>query len=321
MKVSSRKPHEQIIIYGANGFLGSAITKKLHNSGFAVVAVIRPNSDQSRIQDLENLRVVEEDPVNWPQLIVEFKPQTVICAQWRGVSKSEREDLEIQKSNIQPIIELAQVSLTSSVQTFVCFGSQAESEKSIQKITEDTFNSGKTAYGRVKTQLYTNLDSIFKESKCRFIWARVFSVYGPSDTSDSLLMQLHQSEARGIELSIDNPKTLWSFLYEDDFAEAVEKILHNPEIKGIVNIGNPILVEIQSIVNAWREALPNTSMQTENEMADYGYFPELQKLNSIGWTSTFSLEEGIRKTRQAYEQRFGSNQTADDQIDSRRRNS
>lgn len=307
MNFSSRNPDELVIVYGANGFLGSVITKKLHKSGIAVLAVIRPTSDKSRIEVLKNLKVIEEESFNWPQLIEKYKPGAVICAQWRGVSKSDREDLEIQKSNIQPFIDLANAALDSSVQTFICFGSQAESQKSIQNIAEEMCVSGTTAYGRVKAQLHSYLDSIFNEAKCRFVWARVFSVYGPSDTSDSLLMQLHESESKRIKLKIENPNTLWSFLYEDDFAAAVERILQSTDIKGITNIGNPLLVEIQSIVNTWFKAPLKPSIRLENDNASEGFFPELRKLKSIGWTSGVSLEEGIQRTREAYRRRFNSN--------------
>jgi nucleoside-diphosphate-sugar epimerase len=219
----------------------------------------------------------------------------------------DREDLELQKSNIQPFIDLANAALASSVQTFVCFGSQAESQKSIQKIPEEICSSGTTAYGRIKSQLHSNLDSIFNDSKCRFVWARVFSVFGPSDTSDSLLMKLHESETQEIYLKIENPDTLWSFLYEDDFAAAVERILQSTDIEGVINIGNPLLVEIQSIVDTWFEAPPKPSNRVENDMASEGFFPEMRKLKSIGWTSGVSLEEGIRRTREAYRRCFNSN--------------
>jgi nucleoside-diphosphate-sugar epimerase len=304
---SSKNPRELVIVYGANGFLGSVITKRLHKSGIAVLAVVRPISDKSRIESIKNLEVIEEESFNWPQLIEKYKPGAVICAQWRGVPKSDREDLEMQESNIQPFVDLANAALASSVQTFICFGSQAESQKSLQKIAEETCSSGATAYGRVKAQLHYNLKSIFNESKCRFVWARVFSVYGPSDTSDSLLMQLHESESQTIKLEIENPSTLWSFLYEDDFAAAVERILECKDIEGITNIGNPLLVEIQFIVDAWFESPLKPSIKLENGNASEGFFPELRKLKSIGWTSGVSLEEGIQRTRKAYRERFNSN--------------
>jgi nucleoside-diphosphate-sugar epimerase len=120
-------------------------------------------------------------------------------------------------------------------------------------------------------------------------------------------MQLHESESQAIKLEIENPSTLWSFLYEDDFAAAVERILECKDVEGITNIGNPLLVEIQFIVDAWFESPVKPSIGVENDNASEGFFPELRKLKSIGWTSGVSLEEGIQRTRKAYRERFNSN--------------
>lgn len=302
MNFSSRIPHERVIVFGANGFLGSVITKELHKSGIEVLAVVRPASDKSRIKDLENLRVLEEASFNWPQLIEKHKPGAVICAQWSGVSKANRDDMEVQLSNIQPIIDLANAARASLVKSFICFGSQAESHKSSEYIKEEMCTTGNTAYGKVKAKLFRELGSTFINSECRFVWARVFSVYGPSDKSDSLLMQLHNSDLRDITLTVENPNALWSFLYEDDFADAVKRILDCTEISGVVNIASPHLVEIQHIVDIWRGDSHMFSAKHDLDNINEGFFPILGKLESIDWMPKISLKEGFQRTRNAYRQ-------------------
>jgi UDP-glucose 4-epimerase len=303
---SSRNPQELVIVYGANGFLGSVITKELHKSGIEVLAVVRPTSNKSRIKDLENLRILEEESFNWPQLIEKFKPGAVICAHWRGVSKANRDDMEVQKSNIQPFIDLANAARASSVKSFICIGSQAESQKSTEYIKEEMYATGNTAYGKVKAKLFRELGSSFIDSECRFVWARVFSVYGPSDKSDSILMQLHNSELQDNTLTVENPKALWSFLFEDDFADAIKRILECTEISGVVNIANPQLVEIQYIVDTWLGSSHNASDWYEKGIVREGFFPIVDKLKSIDWTPGTSLQKGIQWTRQAYGESLSS---------------
>jgi nucleoside-diphosphate-sugar epimerase len=120
-------------------------------------------------------------------------------------------------------------------------------------------------------------------------------------------MKLYESETQEINLKIENPNTLWSFLYEDDFAAAVEGILQSIDFEGVTNIGNPLLVEIQFIVDTWFESSLKPSKRLENDMESEGFFPELRKLKSIDWTSGVSLEEGIQRTREAYRRCFNSN--------------
>ena len=306
MNFSSSNPHEIVIVYGANGFLGSVITKRLHKSGNAVLAVIRPTSDKSRIEGLKNLEVIEEESFNWPQLIDKYKPGAVICAHWRGVSKADRDDMEVQLSNVQPIIDLANAARESSVKSFITFGSQAESQKSSEYMKEEMYNTATTSYGKVKAKLFRELVSSFIDSECRFVWARVFSVYGPSDKSDSILMQLHNSDLQDNTLTVENPKALWSFLYEDDFADAVNRILECKKISGVINIANPQLVEIQHIVDTWLGSSHNTSNSYENDIVREGFFPIVEKLKSIDWIPGTSLQKGIQWTREAYGESLNS---------------
>ena len=192
MNIAIERRVESVVVFGANGFLGSVITKRLHNSGFEVVPVVRPGADKSRLDTQENLKVLVIEPSQWPQLISKLQPNAIICSQWKGVSKQDRNNSELQKTNIQPLMNIANSAKDSQVGSFVCFGSQAEASESMEIIKEDFYDSGKTAYGMVKSELHSNLASLFEGSDCRFIWARIFSVYGPSDHSKSLLMRLFQ---------------------------------------------------------------------------------------------------------------------------------
>jgi nucleoside-diphosphate-sugar epimerase len=96
-----------------------------------------------------------------------------------------------------------------------------------------------TAYGKVKVQLYANLDSIFNDSRVPIcVGTRFFRIWTLRHfrltTHEIDIIQNHKSQL--LQLRIQ--KALWSLLYEDDFADAVERILQNTEIEGVINIGN-----------------------------------------------------------------------------------
>ena len=297
------KHKESVAVFGANGFLGSVITKKLHSSGIDVLAVIRPKANKFRLAELENLNVLEVESSEWPQIVNEHSPSAIICAQWNGVLKQDRGNLELQKSNIEPILNIAAAAKDARTESFICFGSQAEAKESIETIAEKFYDTGQSAYGSIKAKLHTQLASLFEDSDGRFIWARVFSVYGPSDFSDSLLMQLFESQASGNELAISNPSKLWSYLYEDDFASAIEQILKNPTIKNTINIGSPEFHEIREIVAIWKGSTVADLVDSDASTINVGFFPDVTKLKTIGWTPSISLEEGIKRTRKAFSDR------------------
>jgi nucleoside-diphosphate-sugar epimerase len=200
-------------------------------------------------------------------------------------------------------LNIAAAAKDSRTESFICFGSQAEAKESTEPITEEFYDSGESAYGNTKTKLHKHLASLFEDSDCRFIWARVFSVYGPSDFSDSLLMRLFKSQSSSDKLEILNPSKFWSFLYEDDFASAIEQILQNPTIKNTINIGSPKFYEIREIVAIWKGSIAADLVDSEASSTNLGFFPDLTKLKAIGWSPTIALEEGIERTRKAFSER------------------
>jgi UDP-glucose 4-epimerase len=300
VNVLSKSQQVSVIIFGANGFLGSLITRKLHGSGFVVLPVIRPGANKSRLDELVDLKVLEVETTEWQKMIPKYNPNAIICAQWSGVSKKDRNSFEIQDKNIEPIMNLAIAAKESNVSTFICFGSQAEVKESTESIEEVFYNSATYAYGVVKSKLHSQLKSLFEGSNSRFVWARVFSVYGPSDFSDSLLVKLFESEISGTEFTISNPSKFWSYLYEDDFASAMKQILENIKISGCVNVGNPIFNQIRDIVAIWDESLTYEPHHFEFNQANSGLFPRMGKLSSIGWKPSVSLSEGVQRTRTAF---------------------
>lgn len=299
--------NDNTLVFGANGFLGSVIANKLSKFGCNVTAVIRPDASRNQLADSPKLRIIRMSPNTWPNLLAELEPTHVICAHWSGVQKNLRADSNIQETNVTSIIELAEAAKSLSIKTFIALGSQAESIESMSLIKEEPSTSGTSPYGIAKSKLCIKLLSLFEDSNTRFIWARVFSVYGPSDRSDSILMELFRSELDGVALNIRNPNTLWSFLYEDDFADALKRILESTKVSGVINIANPQLVEIQRIVDTWLGYSQNTSVEHNNKLKE-GFFPIVGKLKSIGWTPEISLKEGAQRTRKAYREYFNSNE-------------
>lgn len=295
-----------ILVFGANGFLGSVVTKKLYESGYEVLPVIRPGANKSRLQDLDGINILEAEASNWPKIVSEYTPNVVICAQWNGVLKQDRENKELQTANIEPILSIAKATKESGAGSFICFGSQAEATESTDPILEEFYDSGKSAYGQTKSELHRHLSLLFEDSDCRFIWARVFSVYGPSDFSDSLLTRLFEAQISGNKLTIVNPSKFWSFLYQDDFASAIEHILMNPTVRNTVNIGNPKFHEIREIVALWQGPTVEDSVENDASSPNLGFFPDLTKLKTMGWMPTIAIEEGMNRTRKAFSDRVNA---------------
>ena len=79
---------KKALVTGANGFLGSAVCKKLAKKGVRVFALIRDkNSDVNELEHIDNVSVVYCDMCNYkmlPTIIAERDIDVLYHFAWRG---------------------------------------------------------------------------------------------------------------------------------------------------------------------------------------------------------------------------------------------
>ena len=289
----------KIIIFGASGFLGTVLTNHLSRNHH-ITAVSRENSDLSGIPSNKNLTIQRLDTSKWSELIREVKPDTVISAFWNGVAKGERAKEHVQLENIHLNKEIALICKELQIDTFLAMGTQAEFRASEFLIPELPSRNSSDFYGTVKRNLHYEMESLFAGSATRFVWARVFSVYGPNDKSDSLVNGIVNAFKRNAVFYVNNPHRRWSFLYEEDFASAFSMIINNGSIDGIVNVGNPKLVRLGDISNLIGYPLIG-SINSQVDSND-GFYPITEKLDSNGWKPEFSFKKGFETTFSSYKE-------------------
>ena len=282
-----------MMIFGASGFLGAAMVNKLSKKHF-VLAVVRPQSDISRIGLNKNVEILRKPEHEWATLVISFKPEIVICAQWQGVGKLDRENQDIQWSNVIAIEAIAKKALESNCMRFVALGSQAESAESHLLVPEEYIASGETFYGKAKSELVQRLFSIFDDTTTQLTWVRVFSVYGPMEHRDSIFSQLGQALIDDKTFHIEEPTKKWSFLFQDDFARGMELILERMGGADIINLANPQLIEIQELPRF--VGLTKISKNESIKQASAGFFPIITKLRKLGWENRVSIEIGCKLT-------------------------
>jgi nucleoside-diphosphate-sugar epimerase len=93
----------------------------------------------------------------------------------------------------------------------------------------------------------------------------------------------------------------WSYLHAYDFATAVLAVVGNPEIHGVINVGNPETITIRDVVKTVgklmnREHLLNFGAVEYRPDQVMRMKPICETLTSIGWKPNISFDEGIKQT-------------------------
>jgi nucleoside-diphosphate-sugar epimerase len=221
-------------------------------------------------------------------------------AGWWGVGNQDRNE-ERQFENIEAMKSLALAAREAGVTAVIGVGSQAELGPIENTITEDLPDNPTTKYGMAKVQAREALEEIFKDSKTRFAWMRIFSTYGPLDTGAWLIPQTVDSLSRGKAMDLTKGEQEWSYLHAYDLARAFEVVVNNPDAVGTVNVGNPqtiilkdAVTKIAQILGA--ENLLNFGAVPYREDQVMKLQPSCETLISIGWKPVVTFDSGIAQT-------------------------
>ena len=295
----------RVLVSGGGGFVGSHVVPALLARACDVAVLIRPGSDTSRIDDaLPRVQRVESDVMNLHSAraaIRAFAPQAVAHLAWRGVSHRYRDD-QAQNDNVHATQSLLHLAHEAGCTAFIGVGSQAEYGLHGHAMDESTPTRPCTAYGNAKLAACALAQSLCPSLGMRFAWLRLFSTYGPMDSPDCLLPYVIANLLRGHAVEFTAGAQQWDYLYVQDAAEAMVRVIETPSAQGIFNLGSGRTHTIRAIVEQVRDmidpsaplqfgARPYAPQQVMHLQADIA---RLQA--ATGWSPKVSLTQGLART-------------------------
>jgi UDP-glucose 4-epimerase len=291
---------EKILVTGASGFLGSWVLKTLQIQGYSVLGLTRKNSNLWRISNISSIRVIRKDEADWGSVIRDEKPSIVIALDWNGVDNKSH-DTEVQLTNISRALAIAQSCLESGVKTFIGFGSQAEIGPTKGMILEDTNGNPTTNYGKAKVELRKKLFVLFDKTQIDFKWVRIFSTYGPLDTTQWFIPLAVHDLVNKKNFNMTFGEQSWNYLHAYDFANGVCTLIKSEKISGIINIGNNqqiTILEVSKIIGEYlglSQAIKVGAVPYRDDQV-MTLHPDVTKMESLGWQPSIPLKTGIETT-------------------------
>lgn len=175
----------KVLVTGANGFLGSWLTKRLLKEGYQVDALVRKNSDLS---ELENTKVnfVYGDVTDYESLKINFRQQEVIfhLAGVIGYKKSlrpimDRVNVQGTSNVIQACHEL-QIPQLLHLSSVITIGAQTK-PLVMNETSAYTIENLNLSYFETKKKAEQLVLSAVKEKKIRAICVNPSTIYGFGD--------------------------------------------------------------------------------------------------------------------------------------------
>ncbi len=306
----------RVIVTGASSFMGRAAVRELaagsrRSTGepadpVQVEAVIRPDSPGRKA--LEGMEHVNIRPCLLEEIGALGKKTGLKQADawlhlgWEGAGSANRQNPELQKKNIGYAMESLKAAAALGCGRFLFTGSQAEYGICRGPMREDGECYPVSEYGKDKLEVCLRAGEAADGLGLTYLHARVFSVYGPGDHPWSLISTCIDTYRQGGRMEMGPCTQLWNFLYVEEAARVLAKLLLGKTPGGVYNVAGEDTRPLKSYMEelyrlcgskgsyVFGDRRPNAEGQVSLE-------PDLTKLKkALGFRQEISFAEGIRRT-------------------------
>ena len=294
---------KRAIITGATGAIGTALINELVQQNIEVLVFCRKGSERNEkipkhplveIQfcDLCELASVENNTEKEYDVFYHFA--------WAGTTGEARNDMYLQNMNVKYALNAVDCAKRFGCKTFIGAGSQAEYGRVEGILKPNTPTNPETGYGIAKLCAGQMTRERASQLDIKHIWVRVLSVYGPNDTSNSMVMSTINKLKNNIVPEFTKGEQMWDYLYSGDAAKAFY-LLGEKGVGGKTYVlgggkARPLreyIEEIRNVVNPNCDialgAVPYGEKQVMHLEADVS---ELKK--DTGFEPCVEFKEGIR---------------------------
>jgi GDP-L-fucose synthase len=292
-------------ITGGTGFLGSALTRAAKARGIDAIST-------GRDVDLMDKQAIIRFGAS-------FQPTHIIhaAALVGGIGANRQRPAEFLNTNLQMGINLINASL-HSVDKLVVLGTVCSypAETPVPFNEDDIWNGypepTNAPYGLAKKMLLVMGQAYRAQYGFNSVHVLPTNLYGPGDhfgegahVIPNLIEKMAAAQATGSDV------TLWGdgspsrdFLYVDDAAEAIMRVLETYDDPAPLNLGSGVEVTIRSLAEiiaskmgftgniVWDTSYPNGQMRRQLDST--------RAFKALGWKATTSFEDGLAKTIEWY---------------------
>jgi len=296
---------KNVVVTGATSFIGVHIINEYLKNNYEVIALVRPNSKKiNRLPKSNLLTIIEIDMEKIEKIKEKIETEKIDIfyhLAWDGVRVPYRDDAILQNENYRCAINAMKVAKKLGCDTFIGAGSQAEYGRCIGKIDETYKAKPTTEYGKAKLRAYETLKIMAKENRMKFIWTRIFSVYGVYDYQGTLVMSSLDRMKRNESLPLTQCVQNWDFIYVEDVARAMYLLANTSCMSGIYNIASGKSRQLKDFVIDMKNICKSTSelqfgAVPYNSEGIISFEPIVDKLmRNLGWSCRVKFEDGIKK--------------------------
>lgn len=302
----------QVLITGANGFVGKALVGELAGAGHRVVSAVR------RRASLPNEVLVDGlgPDIEWGRALAGCDAVVHLAARVHVMRDAAADPFaEFRRVNTEGTLRLARQAAEVGVRRFVFISSvKVNGERRDLPYRETDAPSPEDAYAISKWEAEQGLHRIAVETGLEVVVLRPPLVYGPGVKAN--FARLLRTVARGLPLPLGAIRNRRSLLYLGNFVDAIRLCLEHPAAAGQTfllddgeAVSTPELIRAIARASGTKPRLmpvPPGLLRFAATLLGKGaalsrltgsLYVDASAIHSrLGWTPPYSLEEGLAAT-------------------------
>jgi GDP-L-fucose synthase len=312
VSISENVRRGPVVVTGGSGFIGSALVRRLVEAGLEAITTYR-NEPNPRLPN--GVDQVLFHPENLLRVFRVAGAVVHLAARTGGIEFQRQQPLDLFFSNRTLTDQVLQAAAESGTQKLVIASSAAVYAPSRVPVSEEspTVDLARTesAYAAGKLLDELSADWVRRAGKTQVITARIGNVYGEGGHFDAeqssvvhgLIRRAGDARRSGRLVAWGSPDTVRSFVHVEDVAHALALLINSDPPGQTYNVDSGIPVTIgrlAAVIAEHAAAGATVSFDESRPQGDPYRVLSIGRLESLGFTTSVDLEEGINRTIKSY---------------------
>jgi nucleoside-diphosphate-sugar epimerase len=307
----------QILVTGANGFVGVPLCHALHKCGFIVRAAVRIPT--AIVENAELVIVGSiDDETSWAEAVRDVDVIVHLAARVHVMNEHVADPLEaFRKTNVSATEHLARTAAACGVKRLVYVSSikvNGELTQIGQQFTEEDAPFPQDPYGISKWEAEQVLYRVAAETGLEIVVVRPPLIYGPNAKGN--FEQMLKVLARGIPLPLSRVRNVRSLIYVDNLVDGLIACAIHPAAAGqtyLISDGDDVstpnlLRQLGFAMNRSVHLLPCPLIMLRLGGRLLGMSAQIERLigslsinstkirHELNWVPPYSLQQGLKMT-------------------------
>lgn len=280
----------KIALTGGTGFIGHHLVPELVKRGHQISMLVR---DPAKVDTLRwpGVRTIQFELGASVELAAEMgKYDAIIHLAWPGLP-NYKELFHFEK-NLPASYQFLKACIEAGIPQILVAGTCFEYGMRNGCLTENLEARPENAYALAKDTLRKFLEYLGDRQPFVLQWARLFYMYGPGQTSTSLLAQLDQAIDCGDPVfNMSGGEQLRDYLPVEQVASGLAQIVEHPDCDGITNVCSGVPISVRRLIEQ--------RIQSRNARIklNFGYYPYPSHEPMAFWGDARKFQAIINSTR------------------------